>query len=285
MILVDIVNRNRIPQAWGEGEYLPWEDPRFSEMMMKERYGFDTEPSSALTEAVEKDVGWIHDNLLGGGKTKILHLGCGPGLYTASLARRGHECVGIDCSHAMIAYAKKTAGRDGLSCNYREHIIHSAVYGYGYGLIMVLDGEFNTLNPMDAIEVIGKLWMALDEGGILLIEPSTYLSFERLGNQAPRWCAENEGIFSTAPHLCLHENRWNARNGTLMKRWYVVDAATGEVRLFARCFQAYTKPLIEKLIGKRDFADIRFHDSPASSDSGDLFRVTAVKKNTVSSTI
>lgn len=41
-----------------------------------------------------------------GNPTRILDLGCGPGLYTSRLARLGHCCVGIDFSEYAGLYER-----------------------------------------------------------------------------------------------------------------------------------------------------------------------------------
>ena len=43
--------------------------------------------------ALERHVEWVHRELLGGSPSRVLDLGCGPGLYTDRLAALGHECV------------------------------------------------------------------------------------------------------------------------------------------------------------------------------------------------
>ena len=37
---------------------------------------------------------------------RVLDLGCGPGVLLADIARRGHECVGVDFAEAMLALAE-----------------------------------------------------------------------------------------------------------------------------------------------------------------------------------
>lgn len=246
---------------------------------MKEYFEKSKGDKTVKQSAIDKEVEWIHTAVLAGKPSKILHLGCGPGIHTHKLAQLGHECTGIDVSPAAIAHASETAEKDGLSCSYIASGIHYAPYGKGYDLIMMLAGEFNTLNPMDAIEVAGKLRASLVDGGRLVMELQSYPSYEKLGKTAPVWSAEKEGPFSGKPHLCLHENLWNPNNRTLMKRWYIVDAETAEVRLFARCHQSYSKPLIGTLLEKHDFIDIDYPASPTAikKTPGDYFMVTAVK--------
>lgn len=48
------------------------------------------------------------------GIRRILDIGCGTGVFTAMLAQRGLEAIGVDVSPAMLAEAKKRVPRDRL---------------------------------------------------------------------------------------------------------------------------------------------------------------------------
>ena len=143
MKLSDLVNRPVIPIPWDEGDNLPWDNPDFSKRMLKEHLRQDHDAASRRTEKIEKHVAWIHSKLLLGHPTRILDLACGPGLYTNRLAKLGHECVGIDYSPASIAYAVDHANQDNLRSTYILHDIRTAKYGTGFGLVMLIFGEFN----------------------------------------------------------------------------------------------------------------------------------------------
>lgn len=143
MKLIDIIHRQSNPQPWSEGEKIPWNDPAFSKRMLKEHLSQAHDAASRRSETIDAQVGWIHQVVLKGQPSRILDLGCGPGLYTARLAGLGHSCTGIDFSPASIAYAKEQAIARDLNCQYSEADIRSAEYGSGYDLVMSIFGEFN----------------------------------------------------------------------------------------------------------------------------------------------
>ena len=136
MKLIDIIHRQSNPQPWSEGEKIPWNDPAFSKRMLKEHLSQAHDAASRRSETIDAQVDWIHQVVLKGRPSRILDLGCGPGLYTARLAGLGHTCTGIDFSPASIAYAKEQAVARNLDCQYTEADIRSAKYGSGYDLVM-----------------------------------------------------------------------------------------------------------------------------------------------------
>jgi SAM-dependent methyltransferase len=156
MKLLDLVRRPVMCAPWDEGDNIPWNDPDFSKRMLKEHLSQAHDAASRRIEKIEEQVNWIHHKVLLGRPTQILELGCGPGLYTSRLARRGHTCVGIDYSPASIAYAADCAGQEDLHCTYRRQDIRQAEYGAGFGLVMLIYGELNVFRPADARNILDK---------------------------------------------------------------------------------------------------------------------------------
>ena len=156
MKLVDFINLPAIPTPWAEGDNIPWNEPGFSQRMLKEHLSQRHDAASRRFEKIEKQVDWIHHKLLLGRSTKILDLCCGPGLYANRLAKLGHNCVGIDYSPASITYAKNTANKESLDCTYLHQDIRTAEYGMGFGLVMLIYGEFNVFKPNDTREILQR---------------------------------------------------------------------------------------------------------------------------------
>src|SRR5512140_1576091 len=116
MNLTDIITRNMELEPWAEGEKIPWDDPEFSQRMLKEHLTQQHDAASRRTVTIRKHVQWIHTHLLGSQPARILDLGCGPGLYSSRLAKLGHTCTGIAFSPASIASATEHAP---AGCEYR----------------------------------------------------------------------------------------------------------------------------------------------------------------------
>jgi len=278
--LLDIVHRPGDLKPWAEGEKIPWNDPDFSRRMLIEHLSQEHDAASRRFEIIEKHVRWIHDRVLKGNPTRILDLGCGPGLYTDRLAKLGHRCVGIDFSPASIAYAQEQAEEAGLECTYIQQDIRTADYGDEYGLVMSIFGEFNVFRPEEARGILEQAYRALVPGGFLILEPHRFEAVVKIGEQFPLWHSAEKGLFSAEPHLYLQENCWDTEAKVAIQRYFIIDAATGAVTRHSSSTQAYTDEEYRSLLAECGFGEVVFFsslDGSQDSSAGYLMGVLAKK--------
>jgi SAM-dependent methyltransferase len=262
MKLADIANQTRPPLPWGEGDKIPWHEPEFSERMLQEHLNQNHDAASRRLPKVEEHVSWIHHKLLHEHPTKILDLGCGPGLYTSRLSKLGHDCVGIDYSPASIAYARNQATKEKLSCEYLLDDVRTAAYGTDFGLVMMIFGEFNTFCSTDARTILSKAYQALAENGILLLEPHTFDGVRGTGKpRISTWRTLEKGLFLSKPQLYLEEKFWDADQRISTTRYFIIDTSTGEVLKSAESARSYTNEEYYAILTETGFEDIHFYPS------------------------
>ncbi len=277
MTLSDLVGLPRPPVPWQEGDNIPWYDPAFSERMLREHLTQKHDAASRRFPTIDAIVGWIHSHLLNGHTTRILDLGCGPGLYTSRLARLGHECVGIDFGPASVEYARAEAEREGLRCRYRLGDMRTTDYGGGYGLVIQVYGEINVFRPDNARIILRKCSESLAEDGTLLLEAHPFKAVESMGRAAPSWYSAGRGLFSDEPHLYLEESFWNEERQARTTRYIVIAADSGEVTVFSDSMQAYTEDGYRALLGDCGFRTVDFLSSfgPDSPENDDFVVIVA----------
>lgn len=270
MNIRQLINRNlNSSQEEGFGT-LPWDDPDFSRRMLKEHLSQRYDAASRRTSLIKKHVDWIHRFVLEEKKSKILDLGCGPGLYTSRLAEIGHQCLGIDFSPAAIEYAKEKAAQKRLNCGYRLDNIISTDYGIGFDLVMMVFSEFNTFSNEDALTLLVKTHRSLKSGGKILLEVPSFDAVEQLGNQPPVWYTEKKGIFSDEPYICLTESIWNEEKSIAIERYFIIEETGSEINVFINRTQAYEEQQFKKMIAAAGFKNIEFHPSLTGSDEQQL---------------
>ncbi len=257
MYLLDLVALTHQLGPWAEGDNIPWSEPGFSERMLREHLSQGHDMASRRFETIDKHVAWIHERVLSSKPSKILDLGCGPGLYTSRLAKLGHECVGVDYSPASIEYAREQAATENLSCIYVLEDVRNARFGDGFDLAMLLFGELNVFRTSDATSLLRKASDALTDGGTLLLEPQTFDAVKGLGLKEQSWYASEGGLFSDRPHICLQQNFWDPETATATGRYFIVDATTGEITRHAQSFQSYADAQYMALLKACGFENVK----------------------------
>ena len=254
------------PSVGEEHGKLPWDDPDFSRRMLREHLSQRYDAASRRTRIIKKHVDWIHHYVLAEQPSKILDLGCGPGLYSNRLADHGHRCTGIDFSPAAIGYARAKAVQKKLACEYRLEDICSTDYGYDFNLVMLVFSEFNTFTTEEANSILMKSYHSLTPGGRILLEVPSFDAVEQLGNQPSVWYTEKKGIFSEEPYLCLTESLWNEEDSIATERYYIINETNTDVKLYINCTQAYEESQFKSMLGTVGFKKINFHPSLTGSE-------------------
>jgi len=258
MNLLELVRRAKALEPWGEGEKIPWHEPGFSRRMLEEHLSQQHDLASRRFDRVDRQVSWIDQEILSRRPSRVLDLGCGPGLYTERLSRLGHQCVGIDYSPASIEYARERARRDQLPCVYLEQDIRTAPYGENFDLVSLIFGEFNVFSPSDSRSILERAHAALSDGGILLLEVHTLSVVREIGERDPSWYTADPGLFSDRPHLCLRESSWDPGQKNTTERYFIVDAQTGVAERHGATIQAYSDSEYQALLRDCGFAAVDF---------------------------
>lgn len=240
--LLDIVRRAAVPTPWDEGDNIPWNDPAFSARMLKEHLSDEHEAASRSPERIKRHCRWIHREVLEQKPSRILDLGCGPGLYTSRLATMGHDPWGIDFSPASIAHANRATNLE-----HRLGDIREMDYGQDNNLIMMLYGEINSFKMPDIMTILKQARSSLAPTGKLLLEVHSADTVERMGKTRQAWRALESGLFSDRPHILLEESFWDDDVAIATTRYIVIDAATSDVTRYAQSIQFH---------GGMDFEDM-----------------------------
>jgi SAM-dependent methyltransferase len=265
--LLEVVHRAEIPEPWAEGEKIPWNDPEFSRRMLAEHLSQEHDWASRRAATIDMHVDWIHRSVLSEVPSRVLDLGCGPGLYAARLAALGHTCTGIDFSPASISYAGEQASKSRLACTYVLEDVRLADFGTDNALVMFIFGESNVFTRDDFEKILRKAHAALSPGGHLLLEVHTFETVREVGSSPASWYSSPSGLFSERPHLYLQENFWDRDRAVATQRYFVVDAHTGQVTRYASSMQAYSPEEYLTLLHGCGFRQVRFFPS-LMGDSG-----------------
>ncbi|MGE4651383.1 MAG: methyltransferase domain-containing protein [Myxococcota bacterium] len=258
------------------GTRIPWDDPEFSERMLREHLCQDHDRASRRFGIIDQQVAWVHRIVLGGRLGQILDLGCGPGFYTSRLATLGHRCVGIDFSPASIAYAKAEAEKADLDCSYQLGDLRDLDFGQGFDAVLMLFGEFNTFETREVRSLLVRAASALKESGRLVLEIQYSDYVQALGEGAPTWSAQKAGLFSEKAHLTLRESRWHADEEATTERYFVFRDQ-GLPSIYAQSTKAYSDAELDSMLEESGFEVVARYESLSDVDDAEaeLFGLVA----------
>lgn len=156
-----------------------WTDEHTSEQMLACHLDEDIDVSSRKGEFVDHSVEWIASQFNVGEGTKIADFGCGPGLYTARLARKQAAVTGIDFSERSIRYAQEAAAGEGLTIQYVHQDYLEFETDERFNLILMIMCDFCALSPAQRKKLLGTFRAILEPGGSVLLDVYSLTAFEQ----------------------------------------------------------------------------------------------------------
>lgn len=147
-----------------------WTDEYTSERMLAYHLNGDVDISSRTFAFIDRSVAWIVSCFAVGPETKIADFGCGPGLYTTRLARKGAVVTGIDFSKRSIQYAEDVAAKEGLRIRYKHQNYLEFDTEDRFDLILMIMCDFCALSPAQRTVVLTKFFKLLRPGGAVLLD-------------------------------------------------------------------------------------------------------------------
>ncbi len=175
---LEIINKRPEPFEFYTASDL-WTDEYTSEQMLSFHLNKDIDISSRNSTFIDRSVEWITSRFNVGTRTKIADFGCGPGLYTTSLAQRQANVTGIDFSKRSIRYSKEVANKKGLSIQYvNQNYLEFETNGR-FNLILMIMCDFCALSPTQRKKMLNKFFTFLEPGGSVLLDVYSLTAFDQ----------------------------------------------------------------------------------------------------------
>ncbi len=156
-----------------------WADEHTSEKMLSYHLDINSDISSRNASFIDRSVEWIASRFNVCTETKIVDFGCGPGLYTARLARKRADVTGIDFSKRSIHYAQEVAVKEELPIKYINENYLEFKTDRRFHLILMIMWDFCSLSPTQRKAMLNKFHTLLEPGGSVLLDVYSLKDFEQ----------------------------------------------------------------------------------------------------------
>ncbi len=277
----------RPPRPWRDGRQLPWNDPAFSRRMLDIHLDPDTDMASRRPDVIRRHVEWLLgqlDGLSPGGDTgwNVLDVGCGPGLYCAELARRGHRAAGFDFAPSPLRWARATAQAEKLACTYLEADLTDLPPDLGERMGAPFDavtfwyGEFHSFPPDVTAAFMKQLAALLRPGGLFVLEYQPWDLFVQ--EDSTSWSACERSPFSDRPHVWLEEFAWDEESAAEIHVHWIIDNESGNLDRYVQCHQAWRDADLAALCARCGLVDPAFHPPLTGVDERVEFPVMVTRR-------
>jgi len=251
-----------------------WTDEHISKALLDTHLDESTDAASRKQERRTDIINWINKNIKQ--NSKIIDLGCGPGLYANELGKIGHNVMGIDFNKKSINYANENKTIKDLVeykyCNYLKDIITGK-----YDVAMMIYCDFGALIPNEQKLLLEKISNILDENGIFVFDVFGKSVLEN-ENEYRNWnISQGNDFWSKEPYLIMEEKKIFKNENTRGERYYLIDQKNEKIKEFIMWDQYYDNESITKLLEENGFNIIEINKDIVKYNEETMF-IMAKKK-------
>jgi SAM-dependent methyltransferase len=242
-----LLNTVKKPDLSATNEEPFWDDPHISQQMLEAHLNPDWDAASYNHKTIDKIVEWQikYLNLKEG--SKILDLGCGPGLYCSRFSRYGLKVTGMDYSRNSISYAKKYADTNCLDIQYIYQDYLTMDYTDEFDAIFLIYCDLGALSDSRRDLLLQKVYKALRPGGTFVFDVFTRSNWEQ--QSMHNWYLSESGFWRPYPHLVLEQIFEYEEQNFYLQQYVVIDGK-GEITAYNLRDHYYTKQSILSLMEK-----------------------------------
>lgn len=214
-----------------------WTDEHTSKQMLSFHLNEAVDASSRNAEFINRSVEWILSTFNIGSNTKIADFGCGPGLYTARLAKGGANVTGIDFSGRSIEYAKDVAAREELNISYVNQDYLEYETNDRFDLVLMIMCDFCALSPTQRKGLLKKFHTILKPGGSVLLDVYSLSAFEQREEIVTYEVNQLNGFWSPNKYYgFLNTFKYDEEKVVLDKYTIIESSRTRRVYNWFQCF-------------------------------------------------
>jgi len=227
-----------------------WTDKHISNSMLDAHLDERYDAASRTIQKRTEIINWINSNIKP--QSKIIDLGCGPGLYAHELGKSGHNVLGIDFNKTSIDYAIKSKSIKGVVeykyCNYIQDSIEGK-----YNAAMMIYCDFGALIPDEQKLLLNRLDNILENDGVFIFDVFGKEEMKKQKEKRNWYISQGNDFWSKEPYLYMEETKNFEKENTSGRRHYLVNQVNHEIKEYISWDQYYDEGSIKKLMLENGF--------------------------------
>jgi len=228
-----------------------WDDPHVSRQLLAAHLDPRTDAASRRPETIERSVAWLTNRLDLARGSRVLDLGCGPGLYAERLAELGLAVTGVDISRTSLAHARRQARERGVRITYRCQNYLALRDRSCYDAALLIYFDFGVLADAERDELLARIHHALRPGGAFVFDvraPGWQTDAER----GTTWSTVESGFWRPGPYLELTRHFEYAEANVHLRQTLIVDSDR-RVNVYRFWDRAYSPKTIARVLESSGF--------------------------------
>jgi len=262
----DILLYSGKPELYKKGSAIMWTDPHISEQLLEVHLNTEIDLASRKYSTIASTVEWILEQA-SKEKMNILDLGCGPGLYSELMAKKGHKVTGVDFSKNSIRYARKEAEKKKLDITYlNENYLKLDLQENQFDLVILIFTDFGPLLPSEREQLLNSIKKVLRQGGIFILDVLNDTNLE--SKVSPKsWEVSEKGFWKNKPYLALSESFLFKEEKVVLYQNIIIDEQDNiETYRFWNHF--FSDDDLKAILSKQGLTDISFFHNVLPSGYG-----------------
>lgn len=239
------------PPLFAPHEARFWDDPYISRQMLAFHLDPDTDAASRRPANIDAIVARLVSYLGLQPGDAVLDLGCGPGLYTSRLARRGLQVTGVDFSANSLAYARRKAQEEGLDIEYVQRNYLELDFRECFDVAMLIYYDLAVLPDRDRDELLQRTYRALKPGGAFVFDVLT-AHWPRPADGHQQWGLSLGGFWKPGPYLELAQWHHYPEAAAYLQQELILEQ-DGTVSLYRIWDRAYTPESVTAMLEAQGF--------------------------------
>lgn len=176
-----------------------WTDPYIQNNLLNAHLDASSDAASRKEESIKIIVDFVDKQIKR--NSRLLDLGCGPGLYANQFTEKGHTAIGVDLNKKAIEYARKSNENiEYIEADYIQNFPQGK-----YDAIIMIYCDMGTHSDNDRDTLLRNCYESLEIGGKLIFDVFSDKIVEDK-KEGSSWEYEaNGGFWAKEEHLILSQ--------------------------------------------------------------------------------
>jgi cyclopropane fatty-acyl-phospholipid synthase-like methyltransferase len=184
--LLRTLARRPAPFSLGGPQEL-WTDPHVQQRMLDAHLDPHLDAASPTHDTIDRAVTWLVAHLDIGPTTRVLDLGCGPGLYASRLAGQAGHVHGIDLSVTSIAEARRRTRSGNTTFEVGDYRV-APLPPHEVAVLLMYD--YGAMSPDGRQDLLRRVHATMTAGGKLILDVLSTNRYEHV----PETCRIEEQL-------------------------------------------------------------------------------------------